>query len=224
MNLCSRVSDAGSGGQIIVTESAYHSVEEYFHRISTFVDVKYLGTFRVKGVQEDVPLYQLMPEALSVRMFGALRHVVVVDTDNQDETSQTAQDDTFDKAKYIDAVQILRKWCHTSGGVPVNSFVGLLHQSISEGMVREVQVTGALLQILICTSRDYREDVSSLSETTDASTTVSGLVFHRTLSWVLMDKILKSLPGSSVIFMAEMVGRPLEAASWQNPLKRVSTK
>ncbi|MDY7228183.1 ATP-binding protein [Hyalangium rubrum] len=72
VNVASRVAEAGHGGQVLVSGAAWAQVAGLLDRLDRPV-VRVLGSFRLKGIAEPVPLLEVLPVALADRRFETLR-------------------------------------------------------------------------------------------------------------------------------------------------------
>ncbi len=72
VNVASRVAEAGHGGQVLLSGAAWAQVAGLLDRLGRPV-VRVLGTYRLKGSAEPVPLLEVLPSALAERRFEAPR-------------------------------------------------------------------------------------------------------------------------------------------------------
>jgi len=72
VNVASRVSDAGHGGQVLVSGAAWEQVSSALEALGKPV-ARALGEFRLKGLAEPVPLVEVLPASLADRRFAGLR-------------------------------------------------------------------------------------------------------------------------------------------------------
>ena len=164
-NLSARVSDSGDGGQVVITESLYREVEAALDSIACVPDVKFLGSFAFKGVAQEVPCYQILPEDIANRKFDDLRNVVK----SEPEKHQLTLDEPAvecGKTKMITSMQLLRKWIsRMPGGVTVKAFSNLLCDAAgSDRVIINTVVNAILVQVSRLTQRpDLREDAGGAS-------------------------------------------------------------
>ncbi|HYI00251.1 ATP-binding protein [Hyalangium sp.] len=72
VNVAARVADAGHGGQVLLSGAAWAQVAGIQEHLGQPA-VRMLGSFRLRGISEPVPLLELLPVSLSGRRFEALR-------------------------------------------------------------------------------------------------------------------------------------------------------
>ncbi len=72
VNVAARVSDAGHGGQVLVSGAAWAQVSTTLEALGRPV-ARPLGEFRLKGLAEPVPLVEVLPASLADRRFAGLR-------------------------------------------------------------------------------------------------------------------------------------------------------
>jgi len=72
VNAAARVADAGHGGQVLLSGAAWAQVVSVLDVLGR-PSVRMLGSFRLKGISEPVPLLELLPAPLSGRRFESLR-------------------------------------------------------------------------------------------------------------------------------------------------------
>jgi predicted ATPase/class 3 adenylate cyclase len=72
VNATARVADAGHGGQVLVSGPAWAQVEGTLEALGRPA-VRHLGEFRLKGLENPMPLVEVLPASLAARHFPALR-------------------------------------------------------------------------------------------------------------------------------------------------------
>jgi predicted ATPase/class 3 adenylate cyclase len=72
VNVAARVSDAGHGGQVLLSGAAWAQVANTLEALGRPV-ARPLGEFRLKGLEEPVPLVEVLPASLADRRFAGLR-------------------------------------------------------------------------------------------------------------------------------------------------------
>jgi len=72
VNVAARVASAGHGGQVLVSASAWSRVADAWDSLGGPV-VRSLGDYHLKGIEEPVPLVEVLPARLADRRFEALR-------------------------------------------------------------------------------------------------------------------------------------------------------
>ncbi|HYI01783.1 adenylate/guanylate cyclase domain-containing protein, partial [Hyalangium sp.] len=72
VNVAARVADAGHGGQVLLSGAAWAQLAGMQERLGRPA-VRMLGSFRLKGISEPVPLLEILPLSLSDRRFESLR-------------------------------------------------------------------------------------------------------------------------------------------------------
>ncbi len=88
VNTAARVEGVGNGGQVLLTEAAYEAAlkDDAFKEMEA--SVTKLGPQPLRGLDQPVPLYQVIPAALKGREFHALRLDIehdASDSDTEDE-------------------------------------------------------------------------------------------------------------------------------------------
>eukprot|EP00744_Colponema_vietnamica_P006818 GILI01009881.1.p1 GENE.GILI01009881.1~~GILI01009881.1.p1 ORF type:complete len:517 (-),score=112.63 GILI01009881.1:246-1577(-) len=88
VNTAARVEGVGHGGQVLITDDAYHLLEDNFSAKHSVVILP-LGPQPLRGLDESIKLYQLLPQALAGRHFPPLRLHIEKDTDEITDTTAT---------------------------------------------------------------------------------------------------------------------------------------
>ena len=138
VNLCARLSDSGSGGQVLLSEYAYRGIEE---SLDESVDVKYLGCYSFRGIAASVNCLQTLPSELAAgRLFGPLRNATPQDEDAEQNGIERHQSnpsmisDHCDLRDVTNATQILRKWAGRHG-LPLDLFTETLSSAAAENII-----------------------------------------------------------------------------------------
>eukprot|EP01063_Lacrimia_lanifica_P009089 TRINITY_DN16118_c0_g1_i1.p1 TRINITY_DN16118_c0_g1~~TRINITY_DN16118_c0_g1_i1.p1 ORF type:complete len:1159 (+),score=277.46 TRINITY_DN16118_c0_g1_i1:36-3512(+) len=155
VNVASRVSDAGAGGQIVITEAVYRAVEEALEDMVCAVDVDLLGSYVFRGIPEALTVYGVSPAHLGGRTFEGLRGVL---KDEGDDKTSRVGDGAIDSDKtlfqevggsttsmqrrLVDARRGIRKWAalHGARGVPPEAMAELLGKGCDGLTLTERQV------------------------------------------------------------------------------------
>jgi class 3 adenylate cyclase len=88
VNTAARVEGVGNGGQVLATRDFYAQLEDENFNFSD-VDVLAMGPQPLRGLDEPVPLFQLVPNVLRGREFAALR----LDVENDATDGTTTNDE-----------------------------------------------------------------------------------------------------------------------------------
>ncbi|WP_223646224.1 adenylate/guanylate cyclase domain-containing protein [Corallococcus sp. EGB] len=72
VNIAARVTAAGHGGQVLLSGAAWARIQPELAALG-MPTARTLGTYRLRGVSESVPLVELVPASLAHRSFGPLR-------------------------------------------------------------------------------------------------------------------------------------------------------
>jgi predicted ATPase/class 3 adenylate cyclase len=72
VNVAARVADAGHGGQVLLSGAAWAQVAGMLERLGRPA-ARMLGSYRLKGISEPVPLLEVLPASLTDRQFDSLR-------------------------------------------------------------------------------------------------------------------------------------------------------
>ncbi len=72
VNVSARVADAGHGGQVLLSGAAWAQVAGMMERLGR-PSVRMLGSYRLKGISEPMPLLEVLPSSLAARQFESLR-------------------------------------------------------------------------------------------------------------------------------------------------------
>jgi predicted ATPase/class 3 adenylate cyclase len=72
VNVAARVADAGHGGQVLLSGTAWAQVAHQLEAVS-HPAVRALGEFRLKGLEDPITLVEVLPAALADRRFGPQR-------------------------------------------------------------------------------------------------------------------------------------------------------
>eukprot|EP00754_Rhynchopus_humris_P038344 Rhum_TRINITY_DN20980_c0_g1::Rhum_TRINITY_DN20980_c0_g1_i1::g.172662::m.172662 len=138
VNLCARLSDSGSGGQVLLSEYAYRGIEE---SLDDSADVKYLGCYAFRGIAAPVNCLQTLPSELAAgRLFGPLRNATPQDEDAEQNGLERHQStpsmisDHCDLRDVTNATQILRKWAGRNG-LPLDLFTETLSSAAAENII-----------------------------------------------------------------------------------------
>eukprot|EP01063_Lacrimia_lanifica_P002210 TRINITY_DN1114_c0_g1_i1.p1 TRINITY_DN1114_c0_g1~~TRINITY_DN1114_c0_g1_i1.p1 ORF type:complete len:833 (+),score=228.42 TRINITY_DN1114_c0_g1_i1:90-2588(+) len=118
VNLAARVSDAGCGGQVIVTSDVYTRIAGSLDQ--EFV-VEFLGEYRFSGIPVPEGIVQVMPASLEERTFAALRKA-----DRVDDGKESSSVSSVVPLQHVhDAHKRLLLRCHQHGGLPARALAAL---------------------------------------------------------------------------------------------------
>ena len=171
VNTCARVSDSGAGGQVLITEQAYEVIEGCLDGLDYGVDIKYLGQYRFKGINNPVDCYQILPEELANRSFSQLRNAEAISPNHSplamaviaqsigatlqqdpgDSRSVVSDDPAPCKKDHIAALQIIRKYLTTMspGGAQVRYIASLLCLCVDQHAIPDVKLISSLIRHLV---------------------------------------------------------------------------
>eukprot|EP00658_Telonema_sp_P-2_P076288 TRINITY_DN6652_c0_g2_i15.p1 TRINITY_DN6652_c0_g2~~TRINITY_DN6652_c0_g2_i15.p1 ORF type:complete len:922 (-),score=136.50 TRINITY_DN6652_c0_g2_i15:479-3244(-) len=118
VNTAARVEGVGHGGQVLLTDEAFHSLSADFDTKVSF-DVLDLGPQPLRGLDAPVSLYQLTPMSVAARVYPPLRldvENVPADGSSEDVDEFSDEDDDASSSLYSDSSALN----HTGNG-PVKS-------------------------------------------------------------------------------------------------------
>eukprot|EP01089_Gocevia_fonbrunei_P020097 TRINITY_DN7356_c0_g4_i1.p1 TRINITY_DN7356_c0_g4~~TRINITY_DN7356_c0_g4_i1.p1 ORF type:complete len:444 (-),score=134.80 TRINITY_DN7356_c0_g4_i1:3-1334(-) len=69
VNRSARVEQCTHGGQIVISENVKSKIKDDLEKMTDIAKTKYLGEFKLKGIDEALPLYQVAPVSLKSRKF-----------------------------------------------------------------------------------------------------------------------------------------------------------
>ena len=239
VNLAARVSDAGSGGQVVVSEPFYRAVEGSLDCLAGGVDVSFLGDFLFRGIPEQVGCYQLLPEELAHRDFPKLRNCRQAELATREYTNAN----TSAKKRLIEAMQYLRRWVgkYQSGLIPMqlaDIMVGALEPS--HGITPSVVISAILTTLAkgggrptpsesngrnkadmadvgVKSGESSRDAASSYGGSQSAQSYSQGGAYRTDkddvglLRWSVMAEVLKALPPLYVLALEAYVRRTVHA-------------
>jgi len=68
VNRSARIESVAKGGQIVLSDITLQEIEVYLAALGN-PDIKYLGDFKLKGLESSQKIYQILPQELSERVF-----------------------------------------------------------------------------------------------------------------------------------------------------------
>jgi len=68
VNRSARIESVAKGGQVVLSDTVLAEIENYFEALGT-PEIKDLGFFKLKGLDSDQRIYQLLPDPLKERIF-----------------------------------------------------------------------------------------------------------------------------------------------------------
>lgn len=68
VNRSARIESVAKGGQIVLSDATLAEIENFMEPLNT-PQIKDLGMFKLKGLDSDQRIYQMLPMALSERIF-----------------------------------------------------------------------------------------------------------------------------------------------------------
>ena len=214
VNLASRVSDCGEGGQVIITERTYQMIEPHMDALPESVDVRYLGDYSFKGILNTVACYQILPDELAVGReshFLPKRHNSQPEVDRRTVTSATnpllvsrvqqrpVASENADKKQFMDAVQTIRRWVLRDGQKQLSSsdiaplFAGCAHS----GTLQIEELVAMLLSMTLIPNAPWHRSRRTSDECADPK-----------IPWVLVQEMLHKLPKHAVVKLAEQLSQP----------------
>eukprot|EP01063_Lacrimia_lanifica_P024502 TRINITY_DN3239_c1_g2_i1.p1 TRINITY_DN3239_c1_g2~~TRINITY_DN3239_c1_g2_i1.p1 ORF type:complete len:872 (+),score=327.96 TRINITY_DN3239_c1_g2_i1:84-2699(+) len=159
VNIAARVSDAGGGGQLVITEAVYRAIEADLEDLCCQTAVEYISTFTFKGIADPQTVYQISPESLKDRTFEAMRGVtpyepqedkemvVIRDQSGSNSHSLTLTQAAGHHRQTMAAIQTIRRWVGKFGvkGVPPQELALTFRMGCDGLNMTETQVIGIVL-------------------------------------------------------------------------------
>ena len=213
INSCARVTDAGAGGQALLTEAAYGSAEDYLAEINHNVDCKYLGAFKFKGISDPIGCVQILPERFANRNFAELRNCTRFEPPQPDvETGNTSENMSHkdsmtivqERGELIDATQTLRRFFGPEG-LSVSQASDMIMVPVQDNIILDLKLISAFFKVLL-----ENKDISNKNRIIkDSDTIKSGSALHSSVDgsndivkWSVFNKLLLKLPTQAVVSMA----------------------
>ncbi|HVG62739.1 MAG TPA: adenylate/guanylate cyclase domain-containing protein [Hyalangium sp.] len=101
VNVAARVAEAGHGGQVLLSGAAWAQVAGMMERLGRPA-VRMLGSYRLKGISDPVPLMEVLPSSLADRQFDSLRV--------REERRGNLPEDPGDLIGREEELETLRQW------------------------------------------------------------------------------------------------------------------
>ena len=221
VNLASRVSDCGEGGQVIITERTYQMIEPHMDALPESVDVRYLGDYSFKGILNTVACYQILPDELAVgrepHFASNLRHAKRRSIDNEAENTGNPlslgekwlrSSESPDKGAYVNAVQRMRRWVLKEGteGVLPLDLTRVLMRCQEAGSVRQEDLLASLIAAGATASRQASQSPSSQRGKGNTEDGDTGRV-----PWSLVQDVLMKMPREATMRVGDVLMQERES-------------